>query len=300
MHTNTTILHLSDIHVGSPHFSKDLAENVIAYVNDVKPDVIVITGDLTDNGYVHEYRGVVELLSKLDTKKLLVVPGNHDARNMGYVVFERVFGSRFPILEYNGVCIQGVDSSEPDVDDGHIGRLAYDLVSQNLSRCKGFRIVALHHHLIPVPGTGRERNIPVDAGDFLKLLLDMGVNLVLSGHKHVPWLWEINGMVILHAGTATTLRLKAGVPPSLNVIEVTKDEIMIKRVETRKLKEAVIYRGYPQPREPLPVSTSDDLLRELEEAVQNLRDKNARISFNTRHTTSNEPYTKCTRHSSRA
>ena len=44
----------------------------------------------------------------------------------------------------------------------------------------------LHHHLLPVPGTGRERNVVYDAGDAIECLQRAGVNLVLSGHKHVP------------------------------------------------------------------------------------------------------------------
>ena len=44
----------------------------------------------------------------------------------------------------------------------------------------------LHHHLLPVPGTGRERNIVYDAGDAIECLQRAGVDLVLSGHKHVP------------------------------------------------------------------------------------------------------------------
>ena len=197
---------------------------------ELRLDVVVVTGDLTDNGYVHEYRAAIRLLNRLKAKRILVVPGNHDSRNMGHVVFERVFGTRFPFLCYKDICIQGVDSSEPDIDDGHIGRLTYDLVEERLRDRGRLRIVALHHHLIPVPGTGGEKNISVDAGDFLRVLIDLKVNIVLSGHKHVPWMWSLNGMLILHAGTATTYRLKACIPPSINTLYIRGYEVEVRRL----------------------------------------------------------------------
>jgi len=242
------IVHLSDLHVGTEAFSPKLAENVINYVNRIEPDIVVVTGDITDYGYVHEYEKAVDLLAQMNIAELVVVPGNHDSRNMGYVVFEHVFGTRYPFVSRRGrVCIQGVDSSEPDLDDGHIGRLAYRVVEQNLGECSGLKIVALHHHLVPVPGTGRERNMPADAGDFLDLLLRLGVNIVLSGHKHVPWVWELNGMLILHAGTATTVRLKAGTSPSFNVIRVDGSSVEVARVDSATLSERTVYRGKPTP-----------------------------------------------------
>ncbi len=245
----TKIIHISDLHVRGPLYSEKYEDNVVNYINEAKPDLVIVTGDLTDFGLVHEYRNAISFLKKIKSK-LLVVPGNHDAKNLGYVLFEKIFGDRNPFIKIGDMCIQGVDSSEPDIDDGHIGRLAYDIIRKNFAQCKGFKIIALHHHLVPVPGTGRERNIPVDAGDFLKVLIELRVGLVLAGHKHVPWLWNLNGMLILHAGTATTMRLKAGIKASFNTIDISKDEITITRVYSSDLKERAIYRGkLPSPSE---------------------------------------------------
>ena len=78
-----------------------------------------------------------------------------------------------------------------------------------------FKVVAMHHHLVPVPGTGRERNIVHDAGDLLRVLADNGVDLVLCGHKHVPNVWRLEDMLIVNAGTCCTHRLRGKVRPSL-------------------------------------------------------------------------------------
>ena len=75
------------------------------------------------------------------------------------------------------------------------------------------RIFVLHHHLLPIPGTGRERNIVHDAGDALECLQRAGANLVLSGHKHVPYAWRLEDLFIVNAGTVSCLRLRGNTRP---------------------------------------------------------------------------------------
>ena len=87
----------------------------------------------------------------------------------------------------------------------------------------------LHHHLLPIPGTGRERNIVNDAGDVLEVLVECGVNLVLSGHKHVPYAWRLENMFVVNTGTVATLRLRGDTKPCYNVIEITGDQVTITR-----------------------------------------------------------------------
>ncbi len=215
------IAHISDLHVESQWFEKEWAENLIRILNREKPDLLIVTGDLTDCGYLVEYRKATEFLELIGTHDRVVVPGNHDARNEGYVLFEEFFGTRTPFYENERVSVVGLDSSEPDLEDGHIGRENYGYVRSILSEAKGkLKIVALHHHVVPVPGTGRERDIPVDAGDLMKLMDDLGVNLVLSGHKHKAWIWRVNSTYYITAGTATTRRLKARDFPSFNMFHL--------------------------------------------------------------------------------
>lgn len=240
MKEKVVLVHISDIHVTSQYFSGKLGENVVNEVNSLNPDLIVVSGDITDNGHLHEYMAARAFLDRFSAGRILVVPGNHDSRNAGYMLFEEIFGTRYPSAEVGSVKVVGVDSTEPDLDDGHVGRLAYRIVEDELSGFDGVRMVVLHHHLIPIPGTGRERNIPSDSGDFLKLLSDLKVHMVLCGHKHVPWTWKLNEMFIINAGTATTLRLKARMPPSFNIITVTRDSITVERVNSETLEKSVL------------------------------------------------------------
>jgi 3',5'-cyclic AMP phosphodiesterase CpdA len=80
---------------------------------------------------------------------------------------------------------------------------------------------------VPVPGTGRERNTVWDAGDVLALLGDLGVDLVLSGHKHVPHVWLLDRVLIVNSGTVSSYRLRGYTRPSYNVIEVTDTTVRV-------------------------------------------------------------------------
>jgi 3',5'-cyclic AMP phosphodiesterase CpdA len=88
--------------------------------------------------------------------------------------------------------------------------------------------VALHHHLIPVPDTGMERNIVSDAGDFLWTLTKYDVNLVLCGHRHRPWLWTLGKLMILHAGTVSTNRFRGFYQNTYNIIEIKNNTVTVK------------------------------------------------------------------------
>ncbi len=236
------IAHVSDLHVKSIYYSDELADNLLDYLTEVYPDILVITGDLTDEGYLHEYTEAHRFIRRLKAKNKVVVPGNHDSRNMGYKLFEEFFGTRQPVFEKDWLKIVGADSTEPDIDDGNIGIDAYNMIRREFENFDGIKIFALHHHLIPIPGTGRERNIPADSGDVLELLMELGVHLVLSGHKHVPWIWKINDMLIVNAGTATTLRIKGRIPSSFNLINIEENgKITIELVKTKDLKSEKKY-----------------------------------------------------------
>ena len=92
-----------------------------------------------------------------------------------------------------------------------------------------FKIFLLHHHLLPIPGTGRERNIVNDAGDVLEVLVGAGTNLVLSGHKHVPWVWRLQNMYVVNTGTVATLRLRGDTKPCYNIVEIKDGHVTIER-----------------------------------------------------------------------
>ena len=224
-----TIIQLSDLHCGQQFFLPNLLERAVAEVNELSPDVVVVSGDLTSFGFQQEYGEAKAYLDRIDCERLVVIPGNHDSRNVGYIHFEELFGERNPVVHLNGVTVVAVDSTQPDLDDGQIGRGRYPWIEEQFLEPADFRIFVLHHHLLPVPGTGRERNIVYDAGDALEVLQRCGVNLVLSGHKHVPYAWRLENLFIVNAGTVSSLRLRGKTRACYNLIEIEDRHVDIWR-----------------------------------------------------------------------
>jgi 3',5'-cyclic-AMP phosphodiesterase len=215
-----TIVQISDLHCGTQFFLPNLLERAIAEVNGLSPDVVVVSGDLTTHGFKDEYALAKRYLDTIECDSIVVIPGNHDSRNVGYVHFEELFGERNSVLRLDSVAIVAVDSTEPDLDNGQIGRGRYRWIEEQFAEPADLRVFVLHHHLLPVPGTGRERNIVNDAGDALEALQRAGVDLVLCGHKHVPYAWKLESLFIVNAGTVSSSRLRGNGRPCYNVVEV--------------------------------------------------------------------------------
>ena len=162
------IAHLSDLHCGDPHFMPALLDRAIAEINDLTPDIVVCSGDLTTFGFRHEYAQAREYLNKIECDCLVAIPGNHDSRNVGWLHFEELFGERSSVVRKGAVTVVAIDSTEPDLDHGHVGRGRYKWIEEEFSAPADLKIFVLHHHLLPVPGTGRERNVVYDAGDAIE------------------------------------------------------------------------------------------------------------------------------------
>ncbi len=236
-----TICQISDIHCGSPYFVPDLLERSILEINELDPTAVVVSGDLTDAGYRQEFETSAEYVRRFRCDHVMVIPGNHDSRNVGYIHFERLFGDRYSVLDFEEAIMVGVDSSEPDLNDGRIGRERYEFIRGAFDNAGDrLKIFVVHHHLMPIPGTGRERNIIFDAGDVLELLTEMDVKLVLSGHKHVPYSWKLENMFLVNAGTASTSRLRGNTRPCYNIIEIENDRVKVFRKYPFKERELAV------------------------------------------------------------
>jgi 3',5'-cyclic-AMP phosphodiesterase len=230
------IAQISDIHCGELSFDPTMMESAIEGINAMSPDIVVVAGDLTAAGYEWEFEEAAKWLDRIDYPKI-IIPGNHDSRNVGYLHFENYFGKRFfsyrqafdaeraERLRAGGFTVVAVDSSEPDLNEGRVGREHYPWIKEQFHEPDDIKIFVIHHHLVSIPGTGRERNIITDAGDVLAELTQLDIDVVLSGHKHVPYFWGINGMLVCNSSTAATRRVRGRTPPSWNEIQVDASTI---------------------------------------------------------------------------
>jgi Icc protein len=232
------IAQVSDMHCGTPTFEPALMESVVVRVNQMSPDLVIVVGDLTAEGYPWEYEEAASWIERFSAPKV-VVPGNHDARNIGYVHFQRHFGDlnssyrqkfdelRAERLRATGLTVVAVDSSVPDLNEGRVGREWYGWIRDQFAESDDLKIFVVHHHVVSIPGTGRERNVITDAGDLLLVLSELGLDVILSGHKHVPYFWGLNGMLICNSATAATRRVRGRTPPSFNEIVIDASTIKI-------------------------------------------------------------------------
>jgi 3',5'-cyclic-AMP phosphodiesterase len=191
-------------------------------INLLKPDIVVITGDLTENGFSTEYNGAKNFVDRIECENKVLVPGNHDSKNAGYLHFEDLFENRFSSQNFRDVTVVGADSSQPDLNEGHIGRENYGWIKDAFSS-ENFKVFAVHHHLVPIPLAGRENTVLVDAGDVLELLNRCKVNLVLCGHCHIPHVWHLNNMLVVNAGTFCSSKTRGKTTQCYNLIQADNE-----------------------------------------------------------------------------
>jgi 3',5'-cyclic AMP phosphodiesterase CpdA len=99
---STSILHLSDLHLGVQHSierMQKLTDAIITQFADTSRPVIVMSGDLVDNPFGKGYRYLEPFLDRLSMAgfSVLAIPGNHDY-GIGFFnwpPFERKFRRTF-------------------------------------------------------------------------------------------------------------------------------------------------------------------------------------------------------------
>lgn len=255
------IAQLSDIHCGDARFDPELMESLVEEIELLQPDVVVVPGDLTADGFAEQFQAAHDWISRLTCPNKIVLPGNHDARNVGSIHFNALFPSTsghtvLPLRECEGsALLLAFDTSKPDLNQGEFGRDQLARLTRDmLSSMEDLKVLVIHHHLVSVPGTGRERNILWDAGDLLEVLSESRADLVLCGHRHVPYVWQVNGIVIAMSGTACTHRTRGRTPPSFNVIRVRpKDiEVTMRNTGAPTQRITVMPRRAPRTLEPAP------------------------------------------------
>lgn len=221
------IIQLSDIHVGS-QFQEEIFDKVIDEVNELKPDAIIITGDLTNEGLVREYEKCKQLISKINVEKIIAISGNHDYRNTGYLVFKKFFPFQAINELSDDIVLVTLGTARPDRNEGEVGYRQTLWLERTMKKYENkVKILAMHHHLISIPDSGSERVTILDAGDVLRTILDCNVDLVLCGHKHRPWIWKFNNLEIVNAGTSASERMRGFFENTYNIIKIDNSKIQV-------------------------------------------------------------------------
>jgi 3',5'-cyclic AMP phosphodiesterase CpdA len=217
------ILHISDIHFG-PHFLTEVADAVRDLVERRRPDLVVISGDLTQRARIEQFQDARAWVDSLPVP-CLAVPGNHDVPM--YRVWERVlspFGvyQRYfdeemePIFEDEELYVIGINTAfNWTVKDGQVTSESLRRMARILKEAPTdkARIVVAHHHLIPPPRFDTQR-VTRHAREAVELFSREKVEMVLSGHLHQTYIatseeYYPRGerpVLLVHSGTTTSGR----------------------------------------------------------------------------------------------
>src|ERR671938_65164 len=149
------IAQISDIHVGSSLFRPELLSSVVEETNALSPDLVAVAGDLTTEGYRWEFEEAKGYLNRIECPNVVVIPGNHDARNVGYRHFEEFFGMREETVTVKvpegEAKVVALDSTKPDLDEGEVGREHYAWIDSESRGCNRTpKIVIGQHHILAV------------------------------------------------------------------------------------------------------------------------------------------------------
>lgn len=222
-----TIFHISDVHFGPPHLPA-VADGVLAFIEQRRPDVVVLSGDLTQRAKPEQFQAARRFVDRIPVPTL-VVPGNHDVPL--YRVWERIFHpfgayrrhfseELEPVYRDDRLMIVGINTAfNWTLKDGRIQLSRLLEVGDLLNSVPEtvFKVVVAHHHLIPPPNFGTQ-TVLANAYEAIDLFSSVGVDLILSGHLHQAYIGNSEEfypkgrppVVILHSGTTTSNRGRAG------------------------------------------------------------------------------------------
>ena len=185
------ILHVSDLHTGSCDELR-VEPALSALVEEVRPELVIASGDLTHRGRAEQHVRAAAFLVELGPP-VFAVPGNHDipytfpARfTRPWAGFEGCWGTTEPVFASGALHVVGLNSVRPwRHQSGGLRAPALRRAAARLAEAQpgAFRVAVLHHQLIGAPWRTRKRPV-ARRNAVLASLVDAGAELIVSGHIH--------------------------------------------------------------------------------------------------------------------
>ena len=222
-----TIAHISDLHIGeSPDRLRD-AGALYKRIKELGVDYVFVTGDVTNNGLVHQSDQFQELFADfVSSNRLMVVPGNHD--RLGDGVARLMMGNkRVKIIKKDGMHVVAVDTTAPHnrfylLAHGRLDRPLMRSIEKAVAAADPGEavIVALHHHVLQ-----QEEDLWLEkVSSFFRLPMALELamghqlvqkllgrcDLILHGHRHKPLATHIEAakraLGVYNAGASAQLK----------------------------------------------------------------------------------------------
>ena len=235
------LAHVSDIHFGGEN--PEAVAGVLAWIAEHQPALTIVSGDLTQYGEPAEFAQAAAWLAAVPGETL-VTPGNHDAPYIAWA--ERVVAPFRRYRRHIGppegqawvsehLAVRALNTargaqprlnwSKGQIGSGQVREALTWFQSEGSGRA---RILVVHHPLVEMiggPMTARVWGGPAAASAFAAA----GVDLVLSGHIHAPFVWPYpqNGGQTYAVGASTLSLRERGVPVGFNNIEIEDGSIRV-------------------------------------------------------------------------
>ena len=238
-----TIVHLSDLHFG--RINAAILAPLLCFIRDLRPDLVTISGDLTQRARTAEFLAAREFLSAIPFPQI-VVPGNHDVplRNLFARFIRRLDHYRQyitadlqPVFADDEMVVVGVNTARAFTwKNGRINRWQLARLRASLQEHAGERLkIVVTHHPFDLPA-GAEGDVLGRSRLAIKTIAECRVDLLLAGHFHIADTghtakrYNIPGYsaLIVSSGTSTSTRIR-GEPNSLNLIRLEAARITIER-----------------------------------------------------------------------
>ncbi len=243
------IVHISDIHFGTANAS--VVARLIEKTNEIGPDLIVVSGDITQRARKIQFAEARHFLDQLPGPQI-VVPGNHDVplfnvlRRFGSPLanYKRFITSdMFPFFADEEMAVLGINTARSlTIKSGRVGKEQVEVIQEKMSRLdeKVAKIIVTHHPF-DLPGGFDEDDIVGRAETFMPQIAECGADIFLSGHLHVSSITNSahryrlesgRAALVIQAGTAASTRAR-GEANSFNLIEIDRPFLTVKRFECR-------------------------------------------------------------------
>lgn len=235
--------HLSDLHFGR-NVSQDKLEALGTDLAAQAPDLLVITGDITDRGTIAQFLWARDFLESLQIP-FISVPGN---REVGVFAVWEWLMPRLAMRRYSGffgqidkiahacedfgVLFLGLNSVHPFPSwPGSISREARHWLKDEAPKFHDYiKVLFLHHPVLPViRSSSFWAHALSDAGELLNICTQTGIHLILQGHKHRSSVMEVK----FPERDATVVVSSCGAPlmsrwdPVYHMIDISRSSIFI-------------------------------------------------------------------------